>query len=409
MEPAQRQRLWTIDYLRAFTAMLGVNIVFITLMAYMTIYAIREFQVDETAGGIAASAFVAGGALSRILIGKYLDFVGRKRTLAVTLAVFVVCSLIYPVIDHYGLLVLLRFIHGAAFGISSTVISSVAVTLIPAKRLSEGLGYISLAGTIANAIGPFAAIQLHEHASSLWVFGFTTVCAVVSFLAVLPMQIAERKPSPEEYQRRWRLRAFDLVDFKVVPLAIVGLLTTLSFSVVMTYLPSYLMGMNMASTASTFFFIWAMGMFLVRLFAGRIQDRYGENVVIPAALVSLVAGLVIISVADSLWQFIIAAFLGGLGHGTVLPGLQAVAVKRTTPERIPIAVSTHYIALDSGLAIGPPMLGFIIGLAGYPYLYVAGAGLALLGLVIYWVAHGKYARPPATDRQRCRPLMPGKR
>lgn len=397
MTPSQGQRLWTIDYVRAFTAMLGVSVVFITLMAYMAIYAIREFQVDETAGGIAASAFVAGGALSRVLIGKYLDFVGRKRTLAVTLAVFVICSLIYPIIDHYGLLVLLRFIHGAAFGISSTVISSVAVTLIPAGRLSEGLGYISLAGTVANAIGPFAAIQLHQHASSLWVFGFTTVCAVVSFLAVLPMQIPERQPSPEEYQRRWRVRASDLIDFKAAPVATVGLLTTLSFSVVMTYLPSYLVGMSMASTASVFFFIWAMGMLLVRLFAGRIQDRHGENVVIPGALVALIAGLVIISLADSLWQFIIAAFLGGLGHGTVLPGLQAVAVKRTTPERVPIAVSTHYIALDSGLAIGPPMLGFIIGLAGYPYLYVAGAGLAFLGLVIYWLTHGRYAKVQAAS------------
>ncbi len=392
MRPLPERRLWTLDYLRAFLAMLGVSLVFITLMSYMALYALRQFHVDETAAGFAASAFVAGGALSRILIGKYLDFLGRKRTLVITLTLFVLCSLLYPMVEHYGFLILIRVVHGMTFGIASTAITSVVVTLIPVGRLSEGLGYISLAGTVANGLGPLAAIQLSERASSLWVFGFTTVCAVVALLAILPMQITERTPSPEEYTRRWRLRGSDMIDSKVLPVALVGLLTTLGFSVVMTYLPAYLVGMQMASTASVFFFIWALGMLVVRLFAGRIQDRHGDNAVIPWALASLVVGLLIISVADSGWHFIVAAFLGGVGHGTVLPGLQAVGVKRTTPERLPIAISTHYLALDSGLAIGPPMLGFMINMAGYPSLYLLGAGIVLLGLVLYWVTHGRHVR-----------------
>jgi len=384
------QRLWTMDYLRAFLVMLGISLVFITLMSFMAIYAIQRFLVDETAAGFAASAFVAGGALARILIGKYLDFMGRKRTLIITLVVFVLCSLIYPIMDQYGLLVLVRIIHGAALGVASTAISSVVVTLIPAGRLSEGLGYISLAGTVANALGPLAAVQLNQLASSAWVFGFTTLCAVIALLAVLSMAVPERTPSPAEYRRRWRLRGSDMVDFHMLPVAIVGILTTLGFSVVMTYLPAYLVGMDMASTASIFFVIWAIGMLTVRLFAGRIQDRHGENAVIPAALISLIIGLVIIAVADSLWHFMLAALLGGFGHGAVIPSLRAVGIKRTTPERVPIATSTHFLALDAGLAIGPPMLGFMINMAGYPSLYLVGAGIVGLALGVYWLIHGQH-------------------
>src|SRR5699024_11364515 len=80
------------------------------------------------------------------------------------------------------------------------------------------------------------------------------------------------------------------------------------------------------------------------------------NAVIPGALLSLVAGLVILAVASAPWHFIIAAFLGGFGHGAALPGLQTAGIKRTTADRVQIATSTHYLALDSGFAIGPVML-----------------------------------------------------
>src|SRR5699024_6244489 len=217
MQPNSGRPLWTLDYLRAFMAMLGVSLVFITLLAYMVLYALSRFHVDDTAAGVAATAFVAGGALSRILIGKYLDFIGRKRTLVVTLSLFVLCSILYSVVGQYSLLVVLRFIHGVSFGVASTTIISVVITLIPQGRLSEGLGYISLAGTVSNAVGPLMAIQLSERASSLWVFGFASVCAVVALLAVLPMRIRERIPTQREYKRQWRLHVSDLVDFNVVP------------------------------------------------------------------------------------------------------------------------------------------------------------------------------------------------
>ena len=378
--------------------MLGISLVFITLMSYMALYAASRFSVNDTAAGFAASSFVAGGALSRILIGKYLDFIGRKRTLITTLAMFVLSCLCYPILGNYVLLVLVRFLHGAAFGVASTTISSTVITLIPLGRLSEGLGYISLAGTIANAVGPLAAIQLSERASSLWVFGFTTICAVVALLAVLPMTITERTPTRDEYERRWRIRGSDLVDFNILAIAVVGLLTTMGFSVVMTYLPAYLVGLDMTSTASIFFFVWAFAMLVVRLFAGRMHDRYGENSVLPGALISLALGLAVIAVADSLGHFIVAAVLGGFGHGAALPSLQAVGISRTTTDRIPIATSTHYLALDSGLAIGPVMLGFLIGLTGYTGLYLAGASIVLVGVVVYWFAHGRHAKGTIATR-----------
>src|SRR5699024_4716606 len=136
----------------------GVILVFITPMSFMSIYAAERFSVNDAAAGFGASAFVAGGALSRVVLGKYLDFIGSKSTLVIVLVVFVVCALLYPLTDHDVLLLLVRVIHGAAFGIASTSVTSVAITLVPVGRLGEGLGYMALAGTVSNAVGPLAAL-----------------------------------------------------------------------------------------------------------------------------------------------------------------------------------------------------------------------------------------------------------
>src|SRR5690625_4922182 len=89
MAPLPQQRLFTRDYLLGFVVLLGAYIVFIALMTFMALYAADRFGANDTAAGFAASSFVIGAGLVRLVIGKYLDFIGRKRTLVLALAIFV--------------------------------------------------------------------------------------------------------------------------------------------------------------------------------------------------------------------------------------------------------------------------------------------------------------------------------
>src|SRR5699024_9324377 len=211
----------------------------------------------------------------------------------------------------------------------------------------------------------------------------------ISLLAVIPMRIKEHAPSPEEYRERWRIRGSDLIDMNVLPVAIVAFLSAIGYALFTTYLPPYLVGRGMSDAASLFFIVFALAMLGVRLFAGRVHDRRGENAVIPWALLAFAASLVLVAVADTIWLVIVAAVLGGIGQGGAVPSLQAVGISRSTS--IPIATSTHYLALDAGIAVGPVALGFIIPLAGYPSLYIAGAAVLLSSILVYWFVHGRQA------------------
>lgn len=390
------QRLWTRDYVLAFIALLGSYIVFISLMAFMAVYAMQRFGVGDTAAGFASSSFVVGAGVVRLFIGKYLDFLGRKRTLVTNLAIFVACSLLYPLTDVFSLLIGIRVLQGAAFGIISTTVTATVLDLIPVQRRSEGLGYFSLAATLGTAIGPLAAVELSQRASTDWVFGFTAICAGIGLLAVLPMHIQEHEVSPEDYANRLRIRGSDLIDFRALPPATVAFITAIGYSLVMTFLPADLLSRGMANAASLFFFIFAIAMTAIRLLAGRLHDRRGDNSVIPAALMFMALGLTTLALANNLWLILLAALLSGIGYGAVVPSLQAVGINRTTIRRIPIATSTHYLALDTGIAIGPVALGFMIPLAGYSGLYFAGTAIVILAALVYWFSHGRHAKHPKT-------------
>src|SRR5699024_9267120 len=176
----------------------------------------------------------------------------------------------------------------------------------------------------------------------------------------------------------------------------VAFITAIGYSLVMTFLPADLLSRGMANAASLFFFIFAIAMTAIRLLAGRLHDHRGDNSVIPAALMFMALGLTTLALANNLWLILLAELLSGIGYGAVVPSLQACGINRTTIRRIPIATFTHYSTLDTGIAIGPVALVFMIPLAGYSGLYFAGTAIVILAALVYWFSHGRHAKHPKT-------------
>lgn len=387
-------RLFGRSYLLANGVQLGISIVFISLMTYMALYAVRLFAVSETAAGFAASSFILGAAVVRMALGKFIDVIGRRRTLLIALTVFLVCCLLYPVALSYPALLGVRLLHGAAFGSTSTAITAVAIALIPPARRSEGLGYFGLSATIATAVGPLVAVPMSLYLDPAWMFAFVGGCSLLTLICLLLMRVPERIIGAEERAGLWRIRARDIVDPQALPIALVVLLCSGGYSMIMTYLTPFLVLEDRALAATVFFMIFAVAMMLVRLVAGRVQDTRGDNAVIPAVMLSFAAALVLLAASQQWWAVVVSAVLAGIGFGGLLPCLQVVGVNRVSGDRVAIATSTHYLMLDGGIAVGPVVLGPLIALTGYPGLFFAGAVLAVVGVAVYWWVHGRHAAAP---------------
>src|SRR5690606_26566924 len=117
---------------------------------------------SESSAGLASSIFVLAAVFSRLLSGKYMDVIGRRKVLLGSLLVFLLAAVLYFPISNLYLLLAVRFLHGAAFGSSTTVMMTAAMSLIPDSRRGEGTGYFSLSSTFSTALGPFLGLYLAQ-------------------------------------------------------------------------------------------------------------------------------------------------------------------------------------------------------------------------------------------------------
>ncbi|MHA6695261.1 MFS transporter [Homoserinimonas sp. A520] len=389
-------KLWTVPFVLSMAISFFVGMVFYVLVTSMAIYAVDEFRASQSAAGLAAGGFVLGALVSRIFAGKFLDFVGRRRMLLIGLCAFVISAALYLVADNLVLLIGIRLLHGAAFGVAHTAITSSVMTIIPAHRRGEGTGYYGVSNVLVTALGPFVAILLIERASYDALFVFSTICSATALTIALFLRMPERTPTPEEVATKWRMRFTDILDPAALAIGSVMLVTGIAYSGVLTFLNSYALDQGMVGGAAGFFLVYAGTVLVSRLFVGRFQDRYGDNAVIYPTLASFTVGMVMLSLAPNSAVMVLAGVFIGFGHGSLMPCAQAIAVTVVPRHRVGVAISTFFVALDAGTGLGPILLGAVIAFSGFQGMYLAMAALVLASALLYHFVHGfrRYRRPP---------------
>lgn len=386
-------RLWSKPFSLAIGVNFFISLVFYLLMTSMALYAVQRFSASDTAAGLTAGTFVLGALAARIFAGKFLDFMGRRRMLLTGLFFYAAASLLYIPADSLALLIAIRVIHGAAFGMASTAISASVMALIPAGRRGEGTGYFSISNTLATAVGPFLAVLLVDRTSYDVLFMVTTGCAGAALAVALLLRLPERTLTPHELAAKWRMRPSDIFEPRAAAIASVMLVAGVAYSGVLTFLNSYAQDRDMVAAASAFFLIYAGIVLVSRFVVGRIQDSRGDNAVVYPILASFALGLGLLAWAPNGAVLAVAGAFVGLGFGALMPTAQAIAVTVAPDHRIGIATSTFFLVLDAGIGLGPFLLGLLIPLTGFTGMYAVLAGVVVVSMVLYHFVHGRSQQP----------------
>lgn len=389
IEDEDPRRLWTGNFVLAIATNLCMSMVFYLLMTSMALYAVDRFGASDSAAGLASSAFLIGALVARIFAGKFLDFVGRRRMLALSLAVFVLMSALYLPVTDLVLLIAVRFVHGVAFGTGNTAITASVIRLIPSARRGEGIGYFGISSTLSTAAGPFLAVLLADRADYSALFWFSAACSLVGLVLALFLRLPERTPTAEERKRMWRWRPSDMVDPSALPIATLMLVAGFAYSGVLTFLGSYAAAAELPEATGGFFLVYAVVVLLARLVMGRIQDSRGDNAVVYPTLLSFALGLLLLGAAPNAPVVLVAGAFVGFGFGALLPSAQAIAVTEAPAHRVGTATSTFYLLLDAGTGLGPLLLGLLIPVAGFPGMYTVLAGVVLASTLLYHAVHGR--------------------
>ncbi|HWR39301.1 MAG TPA: MFS transporter [Patescibacteria group bacterium] len=382
-------KLWTKDFSLIFATMLFVSLVFYLLMTAMTTYAIEQFNASQSQAGLVSGIFVIGGLIARILAGKYMEVIGRKKLLYGSLFLFIIASLLYFPANNLGLLLLVRFIHGSAFGFATTAMPTAIIDIVSVEQRGEGISYFSLSMTMASAIGPFLGIFIMQHADFNMMFAVCTGFSVLSIIIMLFAQIPEVRVTSKQMDAMQEIKGQDLFEKSAIPISIIMLFTGIAFSGILTFLNSYATNINLGAAASFFFVVYAAFILISRPFTGRLLDVKGDNIVMYPALLLFTLSLILLSRAESGFILLLAGALIGLGFGTIMSCAQAIATKKVPQHRIGLATATFLFCLDVGVGVGPFLIGKIIPIVGFRGMYMIMAVVVFLSAFLYYFVHGK--------------------
>ncbi|MCC7106498.1 MAG: MFS transporter [Chloroflexi bacterium] len=334
------------------------------------------------------------GIVVRPFAGRWVDQVGPRPVLLAGSVGNLLASLLH--LTHPSLVgvFLLRMAIGASWGTFTTGTWTAVSMLAPPHRRAEIMSYYQMGQTLAMAVGPATALVLLDRVDFTFMFALISVCAgVVVVLAKAfrhPGTPVEGPPRPIQYVSR-----------PAAATSVVQACFTLSYSVVIGFLPVYLVSQHVQNPG-LFFPIYAGMLLVARTFAGQIADRFGRSAAIVPGLLCGSIGMYLLPYATELGILIVAAIALGTAFAMIGPPLMALTVDRALPQERGAALATIASSFDVGLSIGALLWGVVAERFGFPVMFSAAALAPLVGLAFYlgWARPGVYHQRMADDARR---------
>ena len=320
-EGVRRERLVDARFVLAIGVNFCIAAIFYLLVTTMALYALEVFRTDELVAGVVAGAFVVGSIAARLIGGKFVDVLGRRRTLIACLAACIALALAQLAASELWVVVVLQGLLGSAFGAASNAVSTGAFSLIPAARRAEGVGYYGLSTTIGSAAGPLIGTILIAQLGYPALFLATAGWAVVGLAGALALRLPERELDDADRAalRSWGLWTF--LDRRSFPVASLMVAVGITFSGVLSFVNPYSVAETGVAVGGAYFALYAAVVFVARLFVGRIQDRFGDDAVVYPLFGCLAAGTGILAFGVDGWIPYVSAVLVAFGFASVGMGV----------------------------------------------------------------------------------------
>ncbi|OTG87124.1 MFS transporter [Acinetobacter sp. ANC 4558] len=385
-------RLWTRNFILVSAINFQLVLIFYLLVVVIVGYAVTELNATTANAGLVSGLFIVGTLIGRLIVGQFLDKLGRKKTLIMGLSGFLIFSILYFLPLNLEMLLLIRFSHGFMMGIASSVLGTIIAQILPAPRRGEGIGYYSMSSTLGTAIGPFLAIWMMFNLSYDAIFLLSTAisinCLIVAFfINISHISLTQKQhlnPTQQPLKPTFISR---FIEPKALPISIIILFTSICYSGVLSFINLYAKEIDLVPAASFFFLMYAIAILVSRPFTGPLMDKRGENIIIYPAFILMGCALILLSFAQTSSIFLLCAGLLGFGYGNIQSVCQTIAVKSASLERMGFATSTFYIFLDAGLGFGPYFLGIALNYINYAQLYLYSGISAFICIIFYFLLH----------------------
>jgi len=331
--------------------------------------------------GLIIALFTLTAGISRPFSGKLTDTVGRVPVMAVGSVICFICGFLYPVLSTVSGFLFLRLLHGFSTGFKPTATAAYIADIIPQARWGEALGIHGLCFSTGMAIGPAIGSTIRTYFSIDILFYSSSLLAFLS-IAIL-LNLKETLIKKQKFKVSvLKLTRHDIIDLKVLPAAIVTLLSYFAYGSILTLIPDWSQYIGIANKG-LFFMVFTISSLFIRFTAGKTSDKYGRVKVIKFGLTILTISLLIIGWAHNMSSLLFGATIYGIATGILSPATNAWTVDLSHPQHRGKAMATMYIALEAGIGLGALLSGWFYqdNMLRVPLLMYGSAIIALSALL----------------------------
>ncbi|MDR1809907.1 MAG: MFS transporter [Prevotella sp.] len=372
-----RPKLWTHAYLNVCIANFLMACSFNLLMPSIPLYITEQLDVPQTQTGIVLASYAIAIMFIRPFSGYFVDLYSRKKILLISFIGYVAIFSGYFFAATVLLFVVVRFLHGVAWGASTVSSSTLAIDVVPSERRAEGIGYYGTFMNVAMAIGPFIAIHIYQTA------GFHTLlwCAVgMGLLGIIAVSLIKAPQRPKVEREKISLDRFFLL--RAWPIFLNQLLPCFAWGTIGPFVAQYGKQIDIPN-AGIYFLFWAGGIILSRVFAGRLVDRGYIHWVNISAMIIVAISFFVFAIFHNVYAFCSAGLFIGVGFGMMFPALQTLYINMAENNQRGTANSTYLVGFDLGLALGMLVGGYISGIYSFEGLFLTASCLCIASIVVY--------------------------
>ena len=387
-----KDRLITPGYCYILAANFLLYFGFWLLVPVLPFYLTETFEASHTMVGVVLSCYTVAALCIRPFSGYLLDSFARKPLYLLAFAAFTAVFAGYMLAGTLLAFILLRIVHGFAFGTVTVAGNTIVIDIMPSSRRGEGLGYYGLSNNMAMAVGPMAGLFLHNR----YPFEVIFTAALLSCLAGFAMACLVRTPAKPQV-RRPPLSLDRFILLRGIPAGAGLLLLSIPYGMTSNYVAMYAEQIGIRADTGFFFTFLAAGMAVSRLFSGRQVDRGHVTSVISTGMYIVCGCFFLLSACGRLmaWQagaataaFFAVALLLGVGFGMMFPAFNTLFVNLAPNSQRGTATSTHHTSCDIGIGAGMLLGGWLSEAGSFSTAYFSGACLTVASILFF---HGKVA------------------
>lgn len=328
----------------------------------------RLFEADPGFIQLTITLYLAGMAVSQLVLGPLSDRFGRRPVILVALGLTVVTSLFAALAASASLLVLARVLQSFGASAGQVVGRAIIRDVFDRDRSASMIGWVTMAMVVAPMVAPTFGGLLIETVGWRWVFVATAVVALaalaLSFLRLPETRATASSPTVSQLLRDAGELARDRLFVGYLLLGALSSITFFAFLGGAPHVTITLMGQT-STTYGLWFIVNASGYMLGNAICGRYSGRVGSD----RLMVWGTTGMMV----AALGQFLIA-WSGHMTHPALLFIPQAF-IAFFNGLQLPGAIA-------GAVSVRPQVAGSASGIVGFAQMGLGAIAAQIAGTMV---------------------------